>query len=558
MTTRPPVAGFDLAAWSSALDKFGAVTRLSVALYGADGRIVAGPAPLTPLYAVFLEHAYDPGLFAECVRQCLAQTARHRPAVIVAPAPGLAVVGTSLMIDGAIVGAAVAGYAVVDFCDSVAMARVAREGGLPFQRLWDIVRHQPPVPARRLVLHGELLQVLADTVLQQTHRTRQYKETAADLTTALVAKDEFLAVLSHELRSPLTPILGWAQILKSEQGAAQRLQAADVIERNALLQLRLVEDLLEVTRTARGAAVLNRRVQCLDDAIRASLDTIAGAAGTAGVALHFDDANPQLCIDADRDRLQQIFRNVLSNALKFTPAGGRIDITLDESGGRAVVRIRDTGEGIAPDFLPFVFDMFRQQEHGRRRAHGGLGIGLALVKGLVEAHGGSVSVTSDGAGRGTEVTMSFALASEVAAPAAPAVPGAGAARALQGVRVLIVDDMQDMRDFMRMTLERFGAEVVSAGDGIDALGALTRERVQAVLCDLRMPRMDGFEFLREFERVEGPGHPPVIAVSALACSADHLRTTAAGFEGHLDKPFDDDDLLAMVGTVLARHAKEPA
>ena len=541
---------FDLAAWSSALDKFGEVTHLSVCLHDAGGKLVGVPAPITPLYAVFLEHAYDPGLFAECVRLCLAQPIGHRPAVIVAPGSGLAVVGTSLVIDGAIVGAAVAGYAVVDFCDSVAVARLARDGGVPFTRLWDVARHQQPMPARRLVLHGELLQVLGDTLLRETHRAQQHEAMAAELRTALVAKDEFLAVLSHELRSPLTPILGWARILKNDEGAAQRLHGATVIERNARLQLRLVEDLLELTRTTRGVAVLHLKAQDLGLSLRGAVDAMADTAAAGEVALHFHDAARRVCIDADRDRLQQIVRNVLANAVKFTPKGGRVDVTLEEAGDRAIVRIRDTGEGIAPDFLPFAFEMFRQQEQGPRRAHGGLGIGLALVKGLVEAHGGSVGIVSGGAGLGTEVTMSFLVVEDVT-DAPLAMPRSRGALALHGVRALVVDDMEDMRDFIRITLERAGAEVIGATDGIDALNALARERVQLVLCDLRMPRMDGFELLRALEDREGPDHAPVIAVSALASSADHQRTTAAGFEGHLDKPFDDDDLMAVVGRVLA-------
>lgn len=550
-----PTTRFDLGAWSAALDKFGAVTHLSVSLYGADGQILGAPSPVTPLYAVFQEHGYDPGVFAECVGQCLAQSVDHRPAVIVTRPSGLAVVGTSLLIDGAIVGAAVAGYAVIDFCESVAVARLARDGGVPFQRLWDLMRQLQPMPARRLVLHGELLQVLGDTLLRETHRRRQYEQTASELQTALVVKDEFLAVLSHELRSPLTPILGWAQILKGEDGAGQRVRGANAIERNARLQLRLVEDLLELTRTTHGGTVLHLQVQDLGQALRSALDAMADPAVTAGVTLHFRDADRRVGIDADQDRLQQILRNVLANALKFTPRGGRVDVTLEPSAGQAIVRVRDTGQGIAPEFVPFAFGMFRQQEQGRRRAHGGLGIGLALVKALVEAHGGAVSISSAGADLGTEVTMSFPVAADVPDSPEPAVASPIDVRELHGVRALVVDDMEDMRDFIRVTLEQAGAQVISANDGIDALGALVRERVQLVLCDLRMPRMDGFEFLRELERLEGSGHVPVIAVSALASSADHLRTSAAGFHGHLDKPFDDDDLLAMVGAVLAGRAK---
>ena len=471
---------------------------------------------------------------------------RHLPS-------GLAVVGTALVSGGAIGGAAAAGYAVVDFCDSVAVARLARQAGVPGTRLWEVARHQQPVPARRLVMQGELLQVLGDTLLGATHRTGQYEETAARLTTAIAAQDEFLAVLSHELRSPLTPILGWARFLQVEREPLAVRRAAQVIERNALLQLTLVDDLLELNRTTRGTAVLDLKVHCLDEAVASALDAMAETASVAGVALHVRNDDEPVCINADRDRLQQLLRNVLSNAVKFTPTGGSVHVAIEKSAAGAVVRVRDSGEGIAPEFLPFVFDMFRQQEQGARRAHGGLGVGLALVKRLVDAHSGSVRVDSAGAGRGTTVTMSFPLVVDTRSREDLVLPYPAGGVQLDGVRALIVDDMEDMRDFMRATLEGFGAQVFSAGDGVEALAALTREGVHFVLCDLRMPRMDGYEFLRELERREGPRHVPVIAVSAFASSGDHLRTAAAGFEGHLDKPFADADLLAMVGTVLARR-----
>lgn len=549
-------ATFDLRAWTVALDRFGEVAHLSVALYDADGRIIEGPAPVTALHAIFQEHDHDPGLLAECVRQCLAQPIAHRPVVIVRSASGIAVIGASLLLDGAIVGAVVAAYAVLDFSEPVGVARVARESGITFARLWDIVRQQQPIPTRRLVLHGELLQLLGDTLLRETHRTRQYEEAAAELTKALAAKDEFLAVLSHELRSPLTPILGWADILKAPDNTVEVRKAGGVIERNARLQLRLVDDLLELNRTAGAAAVLDLKVIGLDDALSGALEAIADAARAKGVAIHARNDGGSPCIEADNDRLQQILRNVLSNALKFTPKGARVDVTLETSGDRAVVRVQDTGSGIAPRFLPFVFDMFRQEEQGERRAHGGLGIGLALVKRLMTAHGGSVTIESEGAGRGTVATLSFPVVADSRPAVDPVVLDRRDGADLHGVRVLVVDDMADMRDFMRATLERFGAEVYSAGDGFAALTGLAREPVDLVLCDLRMPRMDGFEFLSELKRRDGTGHVPVIAVSALASSGDHLRTVAAGFGGHLDKPFADADLLAQVGAVMERRVKE--
>jgi signal transduction histidine kinase len=536
--------------WKPALDKFTEVTGLSVELFDAGGQRILNPPRRAPLDALFREYGFEPGLFADCASRCLSQ-AVARPAVFVAESHGLMVVGTALLLEREIVGAAVAGYALAWFSQVPSVQRWAKQAGVPFDRLWSIMRQQAPLPERRLKLLGELLQVLGDALLREGYRTWQSKELVVKLEAAAAAKDEFLAVVSHELLSPLTPITGWASVLKKAQSLEQVHRAAEAIEHNALLAGRMVEDLLDMNRVARDRMELDLRTLQLPALVRSVLDSSAQDIEKKTLGLQIIDAGEPLPVEGDAGRLEQVFRNILSNAVKFTPAGGSIRVTLGREADSARVVIADTGRGIAPDFLPFVFDMFRQQAQGTHRGREGLGIGLSLVKKLVELHKGTVSISSAGPQRGTEVSVRLPLAARLpqpvnaAAAAEPALPFAG-------LSVLVVEDLEDSRESLRALLQGLGATVCVARDGREGLEMMLQgARPDVVLCDLLMPRMDGFDFIRGLERAPMLAHPPVIAMSSLVGSRE--RSRKAGFEGHLGKPYDEAAIIAAVGAATRRR-----
>ncbi len=539
--------------WIPALDKYTEVTGLTVDLFDAGERVVLRSTHVTPLVELYRDCGFDPGLFSECARRCLKQV-QSRPAIVVDGPHGLTVVGTSLMLEGTVVGAAVAGYALAGFSQVTAVHNWAKSAGVPFDRLWNILRQKTPLPRRRLSLHGELLQVLGDALLRENYRTRQYEEAVVKLQAASAAKDEFLAVLSHELRTPLTPILGWASVLKKSQSLEQAHRAAEAIERNALLQSRMVDDLLDMNRISHGSVTLEVEILDAAELIRTALETVVLDVEKKAIRLDLALADEPLLIEGDAGRLQQVFGNILANAVKFTPAGESIRVSLRREAGHAVVVVADTGVGIAPEFLPFVFDMFRQQDQGIRREYQGLGVGLALVKQLIELHRGTVTVESAGSGRGTEVTVRLPAAVPAATGATTAdAAGTAAGTVLAGLSLLVVEDSDDTREILCALLQQLGAQASVARDGREALQIIEKTHPDLVLCDLRMPRMDGYEFIRELHRDSSPLKPPVVAMSGLTSGEERQRTRAAGFKGHLKKPFGEADVVTAVKAALGHR-----
>jgi PAS domain S-box-containing protein len=378
-------------------------------------------------------------------------------------------------------------------------------------------------------------------------------------------KDEFLSTLSHELRTPLNSILGWTWLLRSgslDKEGTQR--AVTTIERNAKSQSQIIDDLLDVSRIITGKLRLKVRRVDLSQVIEAAVDAVRPAAEAKAIRVgtSFDPEVPPVAGDANR--LQQVIWNLLANAVKFTPEGGRIDIGLERTGGQARIRVSDNGIGISPDFLDYVFDRFRQADSSTTRIHGGLGLGLAIVRHLVELHGGTVQAESEGEEKGSTFTVILPIAPlRALRPAEPAPPagedgdgdGTEEIQDLQGLQILLVDDERDVREMLPGVLEQFGGRVRTAASAREALDDLLREKADVLIADIGMPDLDGYELIRRIRRLEsGIRDIPAIALTAYAGDVDRRKALDAGYQIHLAKPVEPYQLAAAVAQVARPRA----
>jgi PAS domain S-box-containing protein len=368
-------------------------------------------------------------------------------------------------------------------------------------------------------------------------------------------KDEFLSTLSHELRTPLTAILGWAKLLCGglvEDEA--RASAAEIIARSAETQARLIDDLLDVSRIVTGKLSLDLQPTPLAPVVEAAVNTIRPAAEAKEISLRASLDPEAGQVSGDPVRLQQVVWNLLSNAVKFTPRGGRVEVSLMRRGAQVEIVVTDTGAGIGPEFLPHVFESFRQADQSTTRKYGGLGLGLAIVRHLVEAHGGTVRVESEGEGRGATFAVSLPLVS-ARVEEAPARRGNAAAtrpERLDGLKVLVVDDEADTRELLRVGLGQYGAEVVTAGSAREALAAVERERPAVLVSDIGMPGEDGYDLIREVRALDARGGEelPAIALTAYARAEDRQRALAAGYQFHIPKPVEMSELASAVASLM--------
>jgi signal transduction histidine kinase/ActR/RegA family two-component response regulator len=404
-------------------------------------------------------------------------------------------------------------------------------------------------------LHERLQRELEDRKqsLAREHIARAEAESANRM------KDEFLATVSHELRTPLNAILGWAHILRAgAPDEATMARGMEVIERNAQAQAQLVEDILDASRVITGSLRLTRGRVDLAAVINTATDSVRLSAEAKGIELVVvvDPAARQ--ISGDAGRLQQMVWNLLSNAVKFTSRGGRVEVRLARTDGHAQIQVTDTGAGIAPQFLPFIFDRFRQADSTITRRHGGLGLGLAIVRHLAELHEGTVHAESAGEGYGSTFVIRLPVgAVPVARPADSAPPGAAAP--LQGVQLLVVDDDQDALDMLSLLLGEAGASVRTATSAAEALTLLRWIRPDVLLSDLAMPDEDGYSLIRSLRALERPSgrRTPAVALTAYVRVQDRARAVDAGFDVFVEKPVDPDELLSVIGGLVDSGARRP-
>ena len=388
-------------------------------------------------------------------------------------------------------------------------------------------------------------------------QSRDLEGLADQLAAANRAKDEFLAVLSHELRTPLSPILGWSFLLRQGRlDAAATARALDTIEKNAKLQAGIVDDLLDVSRAISGKLRLNARTIALDPVIRAAVESASLAADAKGVCLEVALAPESGLVSGDSERLQQVIWNLLSNAIKFTPRDGRVEVRLARVGEHLQLSVSDTGRGIKPALLPRLFDRFWQADSSMTRAHGGLGLGLAVVRHLVELHGGTVRAESDGEGQGATFTVTLPRLSPVASvdDCAPPMPAVSAR--FRGLRALVVDDDRDTCEIVGAVLEGAGAEVRTCLSASQALTAMDSWVPDVLLSDIAMPGEDGYTLIRKIRarKTDQGGGVKAVALTAHARSEDRMKALSAGFQVHVGKPIEPDQLVSVVASVTGHCA----
>ena len=463
----------------------------------------------------------------------LSQIRRHAPLTISVVLTGFA------SVESAIAALQEGAYDyLIKPCDIESMKHTIRRG----------VEH------RRLMLaeqkaRTDLQELNRDLEQRIEERTAELTRLNAELAEANRAKDVFLATLSHELRTPLTPVVGWIKLLRSGTLDDKSVsQALDAIERNAWLQSRLIDDLLDTSRIATGKLHFEPKPTDLNAVVKAAVDTVRNSASSRNIDLSISLYPASLVVMGEPVRLQQIAWNLVSNAIKFTDPGGKVNVTTGLNGNLSYLTVVDTGVGIEPEFLPHVFDRFRQADGSTSRRHGGLGLGLAIADALAKMHGGRLEALSDGVGQGATFTLRIELAST---PSVVSEPVVQRVHCLQGLDVLIVEDSADTLLLLSTMFSREGANVTTAASASEALQSAVMKRPHIIVSDIGMPETDGYQLLEQLRLLPGLSKVPAIAISGYASEEDRERALSVGYLALVPKPVDIDNLFTLIHDLKA-------
>jgi signal transduction histidine kinase/ActR/RegA family two-component response regulator len=570
--------------WRETLSYFARATGLTLALFDAAGAMRTGPLGANPLTEMLVRagtwHEPDGLCFAaarEVTRRCVEKAA---PAQTVLHGI-LAIVAVPLREKGQMLGAIAAGWVFTNFPEPISSDRFARTLGLSFPELWQIVRQVAPMTAEKLAHYADLLQMVADLFIKHRADTAEkfalihdLQTQRAELERAGHARDRLFAVVSHELRTPLTPILGWMPIIREELAAGRiepLREAFEAVERNARQEAHLIDEMLDLSRilTDRIVFAPEHVAPAVAVAETASLAQSLVRERTLAIRTDLTERLPTVWID--RKRLLQILGNLVSNAVKFTPDGGSITIGARAPASDVEFFVADTGIGVEAGSLELIFDRFQQADEGIARRFGGLGIGLSVVKSLVEMQGGRVRVESPGKNRGATFILTFPAAQNallrsetsraLPLPLSPASPGPGTSAAAPpppadmprwrgAFRVLLVDDNADTLQILRRLLVRAGYEIVIASSARDALAMAKGLKPDALVTDLGMPECDGLELLRQLRAEPGLASLPAIAASGFAGQTEQAAAHVAGFNAYFIKPLDIPLLIDTLDELL--------
>ena len=403
--------------------------------------------------------------------------------------------------------------------------------------------------AEEYVSHLIAIEGEREELLAATHRAMAQAEAANK------AKDEFLSALSHELRSPLQAVLGWTQLIRAGMDPDRAEKGLEIIERNVRQQARLIEDLLDFSGMIAGRTTIGKSPIDLSGVVHKAIDEKLPEAKAKSIAFEFDSNSFGTIVFGDPDRLAQVFANLLSNAIKFTPRGGRISVDCREEEREAVIRITDTGQGITPEFVPHLFERFSQADSSTIRRHGGLGLGLAIARHLLALHDGTVTATSDGAGKGATFTVVLPLAIPETMKADDEPRSGRSVVSLRGVKILLVEDEDDAREALVFLLQESGAQVIATASAPEALRAFKEYCPAILLSDISMPDEDGYSLLAKIRATEVGSAHRLRAIALTGHADQRVRALTAGFDAHIAKPIDMQSLTRTISRLAGAASK---